>query len=307
MEKTSSAAGSTGKSAHHRPRIRHEVTFVAYPKLLFVWPLILAGYLFWPLGWPAQPDAASDQPPAATVAPDQPADAGDAADAGEPATTQLAQAVSGRLENLAWIYIWIALAVLLALGVDVDRNHAVFWAVVIVAFWILGMWLQERQYTLFGDIYRWFANLDIQYNRNLGLALSVLLSVPFVIMLVYARLNDYWRITHNEFEHYSFGKSDDSVGRGAKTIRTTFPDVLELILGLAGTLIVFNATGTKELRRVPHVICLPLVRRRLNRILEKTAITQMAAADEEEDDDEDNSYYTARNRRGAESAEVAEG
>ena len=44
---------------------------------------------------------------------------------------------------------------------------------------------------------------------------------------------------------------DDSLGRGAKTIRSSFPDVLELVLGIAGTLIVYNATGTKELRRIP--------------------------------------------------------
>jgi fatty acid desaturase len=104
-------------------------------------------------------------------------------------------------------------------------------------------------------------------------------------MLAWARINDKWRITHNEFEHYSFGKMDDSLGRGAKTIRTSFPDVFELVLGLAGTLIVYNATGTKELRRVPHVMLLPFVRRRLNRILERTAITAAAMEEEEEDDD----------------------
>ena len=78
---------------------------------------------------------------------------------------------------------------------------------------------------------------------------------------------------------------DDSLGRGAKTIRTSFPDVFELLLGLAGTLVIYNATGTKELRRIPHVMFLPFVRKRLNKILEKTAIT--AAQMEEEEDDED--------------------
>jgi len=37
---------------------------------------------------------------------------------------------------------------------------------------------------------------------------------------------------------------NDSLGRGAKTIRSDFPDVFELLLGLAGTLIVYNASGT---------------------------------------------------------------
>lgn len=225
----------------------HEVRFVAYPKLLFVWPLLLAGLLFYPLSaW-------------SWVSPG----------------------------TLGWIYVWAAVVVLMTLGVDIDRNMFVFWLVVFAAFWILGLWLKDvRGITIFGDIYRWFGSLRVEYHRGLGLALSIILLIPYVLMLLWARLNDRWRITHNEFEHFAFGKMDDSLGRGAKTIRTSFPDVLELLLGLAGTLVVYNATGTKELRRIPHVMFLPFIRQRLNKILEKTAITDFAAAEEEEDEDQ---------------------
>jgi hypothetical protein len=229
----------------------HEVVFVTYPKLLFVWPIILAGFVLWPLaGWlsPEAPNAS---------------------------------------EGLGWIYIFITGLVLLTLGVDVDRNQAVFWIVLIIACWIGGRWLADvKGFTLFGNIYNWFASLDVQYHRNFGLALSIIMLVPFLLMVGWAYINDKWRITHNEFEHYAFGKMDDSLGRGAKTIRISFPDVLELLLGMAGTLVVYNATGTKELRRIPHVMFLPFVRKRLNKILEKTAVTaaQMEEEEEEEDD-----------------------
>ena len=148
------------------------------------------------------------------------------------------------------------------------------------------MWLQDvKNFTAFGEIYRWFAGLDVQYSRSFGLTMSVVLSVPYAIMLAYSRLNDSWRITHNEFEHYSLGKMDDSLGRGAKTIRTSFPDVFELLLGMTGTLIVYNSTGTKILRSIPHVMFLPIIRKRLNKILERTAITS-GEFDEEEDEDD---------------------
>ena len=42
----------------------------------------------------------------------------------------------------------------------------------------------------------------------------------------------------------------------------------------------------KELRRIPHVMFLPFVRKRLNKILERTAVTA-AQMEEEEEDDED--------------------
>lgn len=292
---TTGTAGPAGTGvppgpAPDEPRPRrtqsiHEVRFVTYPKLLFIWPLILAGLVFYPFGRPHRPISAvvaeyeaarvrqADAPPTAATQP--------AAGASRPADPF----VSHRLEVLGWIYIWIAVLVLLTLSVDVGRNQAVFWVVLFGLLWVGGRYLADvKGFTLFGDIYRWLAGLDVQYDRNLALALSLIMLVPYVIMLGYARLNDRWRITHNEFEHFSLGKMDDSLGRGAKTIRTSFPDVFELLLGLAGTLVVYDATGTRELRRIPHVMFLPFVRRRLNKILERTAIT--TAQLEEEDGDE---------------------
>ncbi len=270
-------------SKHAHKKEIHEVAFVAYPKLLFVWPLILAGLVLYPFGGPHRPISASvaAYEAAQAVAP-APAESQPSA-----APAKLANPfVSHRLEVLGWIYIWIAVLVLLTLSIDVGRNQAVFWVVLVGAIWALGLWLHDAKgFTVFGDIHRWFANRDVQYNRSFALALSIIMLVPYVIMLVYARLNDRWRITHNEFEHYSLGKMDDSLGRGAKTIRTSFPDVFELLLGLAGTLVVYNATGTKELRRIPHIMFLPFVRKRLNKILEKTAITAAQMEEEEDDDD----------------------
>jgi hypothetical protein len=276
------AVEAKGKPAHEPSSRLHEVRFVAYPKLLFVWPLLLAGFVFWPLGSAPQATSVEAFMPVVGQA-TQPTAVG----ALQSTTIQRAAPASPRLEVLGWIYIWIAVIVLLTIGVDVDRNHAVFWLVLVAGLWVLGMYLRDvKHFTLFGDIYRWFASLDVQYDRNFGLAMSLLLLIPYIIMLAWARVNDCWRITHNEFEHYAWGKMDDSLGRGAKTIRSDFPDVFELLLGMAGTLIVYNATGTKELRRISNIVMLPLVRRRLNIILEKMAITQMAVSDEEEDEDQ---------------------
>ncbi len=261
----------------HRREEVHSVSFITYPKLLFVWPIILLGLIFYPVG---APDRVSGLPGQAQL------EGAAAIDAPVPAAPMPAAAGSShRLEILGWIYLWVVVVVLLTLGVDIDRNLAAFWVILVLALYFLGVWLRDTKgFTFFGDIYRWFADLDLQYDRRFGLGLSIILLVPYVLMLLWARLNDRWRITHNEFEHYAFGRMNDSLGRGAKTIRTDFPDVFELLLGLAGTLIVYNATGTRELRRIPHVMFLPFVRKRLNRILERTAIT--AAESEDEDDEE---------------------
>ena len=222
-----------GESAVKQPKVLTEVVFHAYPKLVFIWPLILAGLLFWPLAGGQGPH-----------------------------------------EVLGWIYLVLLGIVILTIGVDLERNQAVFWLVVFFGFFFLGRWLVDvKHFTLFGNIYRWFGGLNVNYDRGFGLSLSVLLLVPYSIMFLWVWVQHRWRITHNEFEHYSWGRADDSLARGAKRVRSTYPDLLELLLCGCGTLIVYSATGRSELRRIPHVPLIFFVRKRLNRLLESTAVT----------------------------------
>ena len=227
------------------------VIFYAYPKLLFAWPLILLGYVLWIFGSPT----------------------------------------STHLEGLAWIWGIVLILTLITLGIDIGRNAMAFWLVSVVAIWILGLYLRDVQrITIFGDIYQYFANLDVQYDRNLGLVVSIWLTVPYLVMFLWSRLNDKWRFTHNEFEHRAFGKVDWSAARAAKTVRTSYPDLLEAMFCLAGDLIIYDPRGAKIIRQIPHVPLLPLVRRRINLILEYTAVTTAQiedeeAADEASDDD----------------------
>lgn len=242
----SSAAPMHAAPKSGKPHV-HEVSFTSYPKLLFIWPLIVTGLILWPFG-PA------------------------------------AEGYSAQLEVLGWVYITVLGIVVLTLGVDVNRNVAIFWFVLIFALWILGLYLKDVQNVpIFGWIWNWFNALDVQYSRALGLAISIILTIPFVLMCVVARVNDRWRITHNEFEHYSFGKVDEALGRGAKIIRTEYPDVLEFLLAGAGTLRVISANGNQELRKIQHVMFLPIIRRKLNSILESVSITTEGASGEEEE------------------------
>ena len=227
--------------AKHGP---DSVVFHEYPKLIFAWPIILAGLLFYFI-------------------------------AGSEPSRNMA-------EGLGWIYLVTTLVVIMTLGVDLERNHAIFWLVVVLLFYFLGKWLADAKgFTFFGEIYGYFARLDVRYDRSFGLTLSLLLMLPYLVLLVWARIQDKWRITHNEFEHYSFGRADDSLARGAKRVRSTYPDLLELLLLGAGTLIVYSASGRTELRRIHHVPFLPLLRRRINRILETTHVTSSTAVDAE--------------------------
>ncbi|MBI1372430.1 MAG: hypothetical protein GC159_06675 [Phycisphaera sp.] len=248
--------------AGHKPRKdREAVTFYTYPKLLFTWPLIVAGPLLYFLP---------------------------------------------QIPLIGWTYLLIMLAVIMTISVDVERNYAFVWVVIAGLLFFAGRWLSDAyDIMVFKAMYDFFDGLNAHYDRGFGMALSILLAIPFAIMMVWVRINHRWRISHNEFEHYAFGRADDSLARGAKRVRTTYPDLLEFLMCGAGTLIVYSATGRQELRRIPHVPLLFLVRRRINRLLEFTAVTTETEKDsiiEEELDDEEDGGSTHEEELGGEEA-----
>lgn len=235
---------------------RHEVIFHTYPKLIFAWPIIVVGLFFTLL------TTIFDDPSFAAL--------------------------------LGWPYLIVVAVVVLTIGVDVERNHAMFWLVVFIALVLFGVFLQDRGIPVLSATAEWIAGLGVTFDRGFGLLLSLLLLPPYLVMLIWARLQHRWRITHNEFEHYSWGRADDSLARGAKRVRSTYPDLLEFLLCGSGTLIVYSATGRSELRRIPHVPMIFLVRKRINRLLESTAITtrshdsvELAEAEDQDAEEEE--------------------
>lgn len=264
-------------------KISHEVVFYSYPKLIYAWPLIAMGVLFFFIGGPgervAEPTTPDQVAQAAAGAADGADDADRAAD-----QAKVGYMHSDRLEVLGWIYVIVLMAVVLTIGVDIERNIGVFWLAVVLALFFLALWLGSQGVAVFSWLYEFFNGLDLQYDRAMGLVLSILLVIPYGVVLAWARIQNKWRITHNEFEHYSWGRADDSLARGAKRVRSTYPDLLELLLAGAGTLIVYSATGRSELRRIHNVPLLPMKRKKINQILERMAITdhqQNAILDEE--------------------------
>lgn len=252
------------------------VTFHSYPKLIFAWPIIVLGVLFFLIGKPMENKQVVERSAEAVVE--------SAGDVTEPATTTVTRSYhSSGLEALGWVYLIVLVTVVLTIGVDIERNVGVFWLVAVLALLFLSMWLGAKGVAVFKHLYQFFDALDVQYNRGMGLVVSVLLVIPYIVVVLWARIQNKWRITHNEFEHYSWGRADDSLARGAKRVRSTYPDLLELLLLGSGTLIVYSATGRSELRRIHHVPLLPLLRRRINAILETTSVTTQhdAVIDEE--------------------------
>lgn len=225
-------------NAARRDPTPHEVIFVSYSSAIYMWPLVVIGFLNWSLfGMGVSP------------------------------------------EVLGWSYIGVLVLVLTTYAFDLNRNKAAFLVVSLSALGLLGAYLKDVHHiTIIGNIYRWFDDLDVSYNAPLGIALSIFTGIPLLVSIGYSQINDRWRFTHNELEHHSFGRSDESVGRGSKMIRIEYPDVLEFLLAFSGTIVIFDSTGEHELRRIPNVVCMPFRKRKLDKILERKEITAITMA-----------------------------
>ena len=108
-------------------------------------------------------------------------------------------------------------------------------------------------------------------------------------MIFFAYINDRWRITSNEIEHRSLGHREDATGRGAKRVLARYPDVLELLICLSGTIEVFSATGNRQLLSIKNVPFLPLRMKKISRILEYSNVNDYNAMIEDDGEEDETS------------------
>ncbi|MCB0333562.1 MAG: hypothetical protein KDD55_08695 [Bdellovibrionales bacterium] len=217
------------------------IRLVNYPKLFFVWPLIAAPALMMLLEY---------------------------------------MGVSSLVQG--WIYIVLVSLVILTLGVDLDRTSGfVLLLIVVTGGLITRMLHSEFSLDVFGFITNYFTALDVRYDPNFGVALGTLLLALFVWMFFWTRIHNRWEITPFEFKHSSFGVVDHSLARGAKAIKASYPDILEVLFGLCGSLHVYSANGDKELMTINNIPFLPFVKKRISAVL-ASAQPSAASRDDEE-------------------------
>lgn len=226
------------------------VVIYSYPQFVFSWPVIVFGFIFAGIqsaGW---------------VGP-----------AGQSA--------------IAWIYITLVCLVMLAMGVDLGRNSSIFCLVLFVGGLFGILWLQAAHgVTFFERIGEFIRNLQPTISPAAMVAVSIILSIIYLMMIIMAFFNDRWRITHNEIEHRSFGHKEDATGRGAKRVMARYPDALELLICFSGTIEVYSSLGTQKLVTIRNVPLLPLRMKKISRILETTSV-EGANAEEEEHEEAD--------------------
>jgi hypothetical protein len=219
-------------------QVPREIVFHAYPRLIFAWPIILLGFLLYPLdAW-------------GVVRPD----------------------------ILAWLWGSTLFVVILTLGVHVNRNLSLFWAVLGSAIWLLGIYLRDmRGFTPLAGLSQFVADLNPPYPRHAALAFSVALLVPYVLCWTGARVDEKWVLTHYEVERRRKFSQRESLPRGGLTIDAQYNDMFKFIFGFGGgSLRILDREGNL-LREIRWVFFLPRVRQRIDEIVEVAPVAALAA------------------------------
>ena len=182
-----------------------------------------------------------------------------------------------------WIFVITLLTVLMAMGFDLTRNLTISWGVTIIATVFALLWLKDaKNVVVFSQIGHHLASQNPLISKGWFYLFALFGGILYLIMFIDVHINQRWRISHNEIEHFAMLSKDDSLGRGAKRFITSYPDFLELLLCGAGTIQIYSAQGGILLRSIPNVPWLFFRSARISQILEST---EVAPAGGEEDVD----------------------
>ena len=234
------AGGPPAKPGKDKKRPPSQIVFYSYPKFLYTWPVIFLALVF-----PLLPE----------------------------------HLINAQLEG--WIFVISLLTVLMAMGFDLSRNLTITWGAAILASVFCLLWLKDaKNVVVFSQIGHHLASKDPLISHDWLDLFGLFGGILYLIMFIDVHINQRWRISHNEIEHFAMLSKDDSLGRGAKRFITSYPDFLELLLCGAGTIQIYSAQGGIQLRSISNVPWLFFRSKRISQILESTEVSASTAEED---------------------------
>ncbi len=188
------------------------VNFTAYPNFVVVWPIIVLGVLF-SLMYNLMPDHYPE-----------------------------------RLASTLWLL--SLFAVMIALGFDFDSSETAF---IVMAAIMLLLALQLIAFEWDLPVFSWIAHnlrmLEVRVSSTMMLVVSILLGLPYLLMLLFCRMNNHWTVVPGKLIHKTFGKSEEEIPiNSTKTVNYHFYDMtMRWLCFGAGHLIVATDKGEKKI------------------------------------------------------------
>jgi hypothetical protein len=142
--------------------------------------------------------------------------------------------------SFGWVWTLLLAVTLVMCTFEVDRWATFITALVVVLLPLLSYFLGHTLgMTFIADAWRWFCNLAPQTPGNAALALAIILSVVYVVMLGDVFMDRRYYISHNGLLHKQSGKSDVQTRLGQFRITYDMPNIPAVLLMGAGTIRVY--------------------------------------------------------------------
>jgi hypothetical protein len=187
------------------------ISFTAYPPFVVVWPVIFLGILF-SLLHAGMPDHYPE-----------------------------------RLASTLWML--SLFAVMIALGFDLDSSETAFIVMAGIVV-LLGLQLIAFEWRL--PVFSWIGEhlqmLEVRVSANMMCVVSILFGLPYLMMMLFCRMNKHWSAVPGKLYRKTFGKSEEEIPiNSTKTVNYHFYNMMVrwLCFG-AGHLIVATDKGERK-------------------------------------------------------------
>lgn len=180
-----------------------------------------------------------------------------------------------------WVYLWVIVYFLFTLLYDFSTKKLALWAGIFMLVWLLAKYVENlQQVVILGHVFEHLSKLSPRLDPGTATVMSWALLFPWLGSLAHMILNGRKRFTPNEIGEFHFGEGSELTDRTGLRFRTSYRDVLEMILTFGGGDLVAVDNHQNVIKRWNNIVGLFFLWKYLDRILHQRAVVETNEADE---------------------------
>ena len=122
------------------------------------------------------------------------------------------------------------------------------------------------------DFWAWVQNLDPGFDpTDHGIALAII-TLFYIIMLIFQPFLNYWEVDHNEVRHVRGGRIDNTFTRQNYDFGSQYKDALEIVSTLSAEFVIKEKGSSRVITSIDSVPLFPVRRRKIDEILRTIAV-----------------------------------
>jgi len=118
----------------------------------------------------------------------------------------------------------------------------------------------------------WLTGLDPRYNPTDHAIPTAIISLLYIVMLVFQPFLNYWEVDHNEVRHVRGGRVDNTYTRQNYDFGSRYKDALEIASTLSAEFMIKEKGTSRVVATIDCVPLFPIRRRKIDQVLRTLAV-----------------------------------